>query len=140
MPCSDSSSSIALRLDTADKFVSFDFVKITCGREISSDASYPHYCLGRSLREIFSISFAQAVEDLNIGDEERQFILYLEWDALRSAIAQYLGIDDKGVDRDRCHISSIVHNEEGVAVTLVMLPPKKMPKIIPCRVSDDELR
>ena len=36
MPCSDSSSSIAIRLDHEEKFVSFDFAKITCGRPIGS--------------------------------------------------------------------------------------------------------
>lgn len=136
MPCSDSSSSIALRLDNHERFLSFEFAKITCGKEITSHTDYNNYCRGKALKEILRISYREAVENLKAEEEEEQFILYLEWDALRSAVAQYLGIHDKDIDNDRCRIASIEHDEEGVGIVQVILPPKEMPKILPCGLND----
>ncbi len=136
MPCSDSSSSIALKLDGEEKFVSFDFAKITCGREITAGTSYSKYCAGRTLEEIIAIPYTQAVIDLKLTQEEEQYVLYLEWDALRSAIAQYLGIDDPQIERERCLITSVEQNEKGIEIAEVILPPKSMPKILPCSLGD----
>lgn len=132
MSCSDSSSSIVMRLDNEENFISFDFAKITCGQEIASATGYENYCSGKSLQEIFAISYNQAQKDLNLQTEEQQFILYLEWDALRSTIAQYLGMEDIDVDMERSQIIAIEHSEEGVEVALVIFPPQEMPKIISC--------
>ena len=136
MPCSDSSSSIALKLDAAERFISFDFAKITCGREINTNDSYSHYCKGKTLDEVLDTSYLQVVSDLSLVDEEQKFILYLEWDALRSAIVQYLGIDHAEVDQTRCRITSIESTEQGTEVALVILPPKELPKIIACGLAD----
>ncbi|OGX41843.1 MAG: hypothetical protein A3G91_00235 [Omnitrophica WOR_2 bacterium RIFCSPLOWO2_12_FULL_50_9] len=136
MPCADSSSSIVLRLDGAERFVAFDFAKITCGKEISARTEYSSYCRGKGLKEILKIAYAQASADLGIDDDEKRFVLYLEWDALRSAIAHYLGIEDKDVDNDRCRISAISHDEDGSEVAMILLPPKGMPEILPCRLAD----
>ena len=136
MPCSDSSSSIAIRLDHEEKFISFDFAKITCGREIAAKTGYSTYCVGRTLTEILEIPYSQAALDLKAEDEETRFILYLEWDALRSAIAQYLGFEDTQIDADRCRISGINYDEKGMEIAMVILPPKELPKILPCSLGD----
>ena len=136
MPCSDSSSSIALKFDSDERFISFDFAKITCGREITAKTGYSTYCVGRELPEILQIPYAQAAADLKLQDEEGQFILYMEWDALRSAIAQYLGDEHTGYDKNRCMITSIEHTDEGIEVAMVILPPKELPKILPCSLGD----
>ncbi|HBR14043.1 MAG TPA: hypothetical protein DD723_00660 [Candidatus Omnitrophica bacterium] len=133
MPCTDSSSSIILQLDHEEKFVSFNFVKVTCGKEIETDARYGRYCAGKSLGDLLKISFQQAVDDLKIDNEEEQFILYLVWDALRSSLAQYGGFHDPEIDKDRCHIQSVEHNEEGVKITQIILPPQELPPLDPCR-------
>jgi hypothetical protein len=133
MPCSDSSSSIALKLDNDERFLSFEFTKVTCGKEITAHTDYNKYCRGKTLREILDIPYRQAVENLNAATQEEQFVLYLEWDALRSALAQYLGADNEGIDKDRCRIASIAHDDkEGVEIIQVILPPKDMPIILPC--------
>jgi len=137
MPCNDSSSSISLRLDDHERFISFELAKITCGREISAQTGYSQYCRGKSLNDILTFSFAEICSDLDAKSEEEQFILYMEWDALRSAIAQYLGVDHEDIDKDRCRITSIEHDEGGVEVAQVILPPKEMPTILPCSISDD---
>ena len=136
MPCSDSSSSIALKFDAEERFVSFDFAKITCGREITAKTGYSTYCVGRTLPEILAIPYAQAATELKLQDEEGQFILYMEWDVLRSALAEYLGSDDEFIDRGRCKVTSIDYLEREVEVALVVLPPKELPKILPCSLAE----
>ncbi len=136
MPCSDSSSSVAFKLDAQERFVSFDFAKITCGREIGKNVTYSQYCVGKTLEEILKTGYGQVVSDLNLVDEEEKFVLHLEWDALRSAIAQYLGILHDDLDTERCRITSVDSNEDGTEVALVILPPKELPKIIACGLAD----
>lgn len=143
MPCSDSSSSIAIRLDHEERFISFDFAKITCGRpigslrdEITAKTGYGTYCVGKTLQEIIALPYEQVARELKSVDEETQFILYLEWDALRSAIAQYLGLEDTQIDADRCRISGINYDEKGMEIAMVILPPKELPKILPCSPAD----
>ena len=138
MPCSDSSSSISIKISEDDRFISFDFAKITCGREITAKTGYSRYCVGRSLKEILAIPFAQAATELGLKEEEEQFILYLEWDALRSAIAQYLGMEDKDMDQDRCRITAIEYGQEEIEIAMVILPPASLPKIIPCGMVDEK--
>jgi hypothetical protein len=43
-----------------------------------------------------------------------------------------LGIEYQGVDAKRCQVSSIVHGDEFIDIALVILPPKELPKILPC--------
>ena len=134
MSCSDSSSSIALKLDHNEHFLSFEFVKVTCGKEITAHTDYNKYCYGKTLKEILNVSYQQAAQQLKATTEEEQFVLYLEWDALRSAIAQYLGIDNSSIDKDRCQIASIAHDDkEGIEIIQVILPPKDMPTVLPCK-------
>ena len=137
MPCSDSSSSITLRLDNNECFSSFEFAKITCGKEITAQTGYHAYCSGKTLKKILTISYQEAVTNLKIKEEGELFILYLEWDALRSSIAQYLGIDDDSIDKERCQITSITHGENGIEIAQVILPLKEMPKILPCKLAED---
>lgn len=137
MPCSDSSSGLNIRLDANERLVRFDFAKITCSREITGDTGYSKYVAGKSLDEVISLRYQDVVKALEIeGDDEKQFILHLEWDALRAGLAQYLGIDHPDVDKDRCQITSIEFDETGIEIAEVVLPPKEMPKILPCSLGD----
>ncbi len=136
MPCSDSSSSIAIRIDNDDRLVKFDFAKITCGRDIGGGTGYNEYCVGKTLQDILQIRYIDAVKDLRLNDEEKQFTLYLEWDTLRSAITQYLGLENVEIDKDRCKISSVVYDDDGVEIVEVVLPPKELPKILPCNLAN----
>jgi hypothetical protein len=136
MPCSDSSSSITLTIDHDEHFISFEFAKITCGREITAKTGYSTYCTGKTLNEIVALPYSRVVKDLKIDGEEDQFVLYLEWDALRSAIAQYLGYYADDIDQDRCRITSIEHLDKEIEIAQVILPPKELPKILPCGLGD----
>ncbi len=137
MPCSDSSSGLNIWLDANDRFLKFDFAKITCSSEIKGTTGYSRFCVGLTLPEILDHSFLSLVESLNLqADEEQQFILHLEWEALRSGIAQYLGVERDDIDRERCQITSIEHTGEGIEISEVVLPPKELPKILPCSLGD----
>lgn len=137
MPCNDSSSGLNIRLDLNERLVKFDFAKITCSREITGNTGYSEYCKGMALEEILDHEYQTVANDLKIvDDEEKQFILHLEWEALRAGIAQYLGIDHPSVDADRCRITSIEQTEEFIDIAQVILPPQEMPKILPCNLGD----
>ena len=137
MPCSDSSSGLNIRLDQNEKLIKFDFAKITCSREITGNTGYSKYCTGKSLDEIIDLRYPQIVEALGIeDDDEKKFILHLEWEALRAGVAQYLGIDHPDIDKNRCQITSVEWDESGVEIAQVVLPPKELPKILPCSLGD----
>ena len=137
MPCSDSSSGLNIRLDLEERLIKFDFAKITCSQEISSNTGYSKYCGGRTLSEILDHSYHFLIEELGLqNDEEKQFILHLEWEALRAGIVQYLGIEREDIDRDRCRITSVEYDEMGIEIAQVILPPRELPKILPCSLAD----
>ena len=139
MPCNDSSSGLNIKLDQDEKLIKFEFAKITCSSEIGGNTGYSDYCRGKTLEEILTHTFPELVTGLNLTeDEERQFVLYLEWDALRSGIVQYLGLDKEGVDKDRCQITSIEYGDEGIEIAEVILPPKELPKILPCSLGEQQ--
>jgi len=125
-----------IKLDPDEKFISFQYAKITCGSEISGGTGYSDFCRGKSLDEILKLSFDDVQETLNPKDDETQFILYLEWDVLCSAIAQYLGIQDESIDVERCKISSIDVTDQGIDIAEIVLPPAEMPKITACGVKN----
>ncbi len=136
MPCSDSSSGLNIRFDSQEKLLSFEFAKITCSSEISAETGLSAFCYQRSLPEILDLDFNMIVSVLGLNeDQEKQFIMYLELEALKSGIAQYLGIDHPSCDSDRCRITAIEHTEEFIEIALVILPPKELPKIVSCSKS-----
>jgi len=140
MPCSDSSSGLNIRFDTEERLISFEFAKITCSSEISAQTGLASFCKGKSLPEILELDFHMIVSILGLNeDQEKQFIMYLELDALKAGIGQYLGIDHPAIDIDRCRITSIEHNEDFTEIALVILPPKEMPKIVSCAKSTPDL-
>ena len=137
MPCSDSSSGLNIRLGLDERLVKFEFAKITCSSEIGGGKSLSQFCAGKTLEDVLELDFRMLVSALNLNaDEEAQFILYMELDALKSAVAQYLGVEHQGVDVERCKISSVEQGEEFIDIALVILPPKELPKILPCSLSD----
>ena len=136
MPCSDSSSSMVVHFDHDEKFIKFEYAKITCSSEIKGGTGLSDYLIGKNLNEILKIPYEKIIQDLQILEEEAQFVMYMELDALKSAIAEYLGSDDEFIDRGRCKITSVDYLENEVEVALVVLPPKDLPKILPCSLAE----
>ena len=132
MPCKDTASKVTVFLDVEDRLVDFDFSKIACSKEIGGGTGYIGYCKGKSTEEIMQIDFQEPLEFLNPETNEDQFFLYLEWDALRTSIAQYLG-DTSNIDQNRYQVASITSDEVGTTIVQVIRPPKEMPKVISCK-------
>ena len=137
MPCSDSSSGLNITLDSQEHLVKFNFAKITCSSEIAGNTGLSKFCAGKSIQEILDLDFYMLVSALEANtDEEKQFILYLELDALKAGLAQYLGVEHPSVDHERCRITSIEHTPDYIEIAEVILPPKEIPKILPCSLKD----
>ncbi len=131
MPCKDSSSRVTVKLDHADRLLDFDFSKITCSKEIGGGTGYREHCLGKTIEEISTFDFNSLISVFALEDPEDQFFLYLEWDALRTAIAQYLGHDAE-IDTERYQLASIAHAPDGVEICQVIRPVESLPKITSC--------
>ena len=131
MPCKDTTSEITLRLDKNDRLIDFAFAKITCSKTIGGGTGYLEYCIGRSAEEIIEFEFSELLEKFELSTTEDQFLFFLEWEAVGSALAHYLGRGDE-VDHERYQIASITYDET-IEIFQVVKPLKEMPKIIPCR-------
>ena len=132
MPCNDTASKITVWLDSDDRLTGCDFTKLTCNRTVGGETGYLEKCTGFPAEEILKIEFQEALDQLNLENTESQFLLYLEWDALRNSLAQYLG-KTEDINPDRHQIVSIGHDENGVTITQTSQPPESIPKIISCR-------
>lgn len=131
MPCKDTTSEITLRLDKNDRLIDFDFAKITCNKPIGGGTGFQEYCAGRLAEEILEFDFNDLLIQLDLQETEDQFLFFLEWEAVGSALAHYLGRSDE-VDNERYQIASITYDET-IEIFQVVKPLKEMPKIIPCR-------
>lgn len=131
MPCKDSSSRVTVKLDTDERLLEFDFSKITCNKEIGGGSGYMEYCSGKHMQEILADDFNDLARTLGLEDAEDQFFLYLEWDALRTAMFQYLG-SDEDIDRERYQLSSVTHEMNHIEICQVIRPNRNMPKIVSC--------
>jgi hypothetical protein len=112
--------------------VDFDFSKISCNKEIGGGTGYLEYCKGKSIDEIMRLEFQELLDFLAPESTEDQFFIYLEWDALRTSLAQYLG-EVADIDQEKYQISSITSDEKGTTIVQVICPPEKIPDIISCK-------
>jgi NifU-like protein involved in Fe-S cluster formation len=132
MPCKDTTSRVTVLLDQEDCLVDFDFSKISCNKEIGGGTGYLEYCKGKSIDEIMRLEFQALLDFLAPASTEDQFFIYLEWDALRTSLAQYLG-EVADIDQEKYQISSITSDEKGTTIVQVICPPEKIPDIISCK-------
>ena len=137
MPCKDTTSKITVLLDKDDFLIDFDFSKITCSKQIGGGTGYLDYCKGKSIDEIIQLNFDETLQSLHPKTTEEQFFLYMEWDALRTSIAQFIGHNIM-IDHKRYQIISIGSTEHGTTITQVMRPPETMPKIISCKKRESQ--
>ena len=134
MPCNDTTSRIVVHLDLQDRLIDFEYTKITCDKAIVSNAGYQDYCVGKSIEEILAIDFSQLLGELKPASKDEEFLLFLEWDALRAALLQYIG-GDEHLDREKYQIAAISYDADRIEIRQVILPPKDMPEIIPCHLA-----
>jgi hypothetical protein len=120
-----------VQLDFSERLLSFDFSKITCSKEVGGGTGYLEHCLGKPAQEILRHDFNDLVQILGLKNTEDQFFLYLEWDALRTALFQYLGSDAE-VDRERYQLSSITHELNHIEICQVIRADQNIPKLVSC--------
>ena len=137
MPCKDSTSNMVIKLDNHDHFVFFEFNKMTCGSPVEGKTGFQEYCRGKNAFEILNFNFPELVSALKLEEEEQQFILYLEWDALRSSLSTFFGVQKDNIDSARCVITSVKHDEDGITISEIILPPQDLPGLVPCHMKVD---
>ncbi len=133
MPCKDTTALMTVRVDHSDFLINYDYAKISCAKAIGNGQSFQQYCEGKPIQQILEWEFFQILQDLQLPEEdsENQFLVYLEWSALRSALIQYLGREDD-VDTEHFEVASVEYDEQEVQIIQVIRPNTDMPKIQSC--------
>ena len=133
MPCKDTTALMTVRVGHNDVLIGYDYAKISCDKAIGNGQSFHQHCEGKPIRQILEWEFANILQDLQLPEEdtENQFLFYLEWSALRSALIQYLG-GDEDVDTEHFEMASVEYSEQEVQITQVIRPNTDMPKIQSC--------
>ncbi|MDH3257478.1 MAG: hypothetical protein OEM27_07655 [Nitrospinota bacterium] len=133
MPCKDTTALMTVRVDHNDLLIGYDYAKISCDKAIGSGLSFHQYCEGQPIQQILDWEFSKILQDLQLPEEdtENQFLVYLEWSALRSALIQYLG-GNEDVDTGHFEVASVEYNDQEVQIVQVIRPNTDMPKIQSC--------
>jgi hypothetical protein len=132
MPCKDTTSKISILLDGNDHLLNFEFSKMTCQKEVGGGTGFRNYCLGKSVGHLSELEFQDIYDYLKLNDTESQFLLFIEWSALGSALDQYQGKLHPN-DQEQYQIATIAYESDQVEINQMVLAPSEMPKIIPCR-------
>ena len=121
MACDNTTSCITVRVDLDDLLMDYDYSKITCGKEINATSKLLEYFQKRSITDITTSTLEQVVQELQPLTSDDQFLLFLEWDALRNAVLQYMGKELQGYS-DRYQLASIIYEENYVEIQQNILP------------------
>jgi len=130
MKCKYNTFYIKVLIDNDNRLIEYDSSMISCGLNKEFYLQFREYCKGKTIEEVLHMNYSQALLDLRIKSEEMQYMFYLQISALKSAIAQYLGSENEEFDKDRCQIDAIKHNENGIEINGILLPPKALPEIV----------
>ena len=133
MPCKDTTALMTVRVDHSDCLIGYDYAKLSCDKAIGNGQSFHQYCEGKPIQIILEWEFSKILEDLHLPEEdsENQFLVYLEWSALRSALIQYLGREDD-VDTEHFEVASVEYTDQQVEITQVIHPNSDLPKLQSC--------
>ena len=133
MPCKDTTALMTVQLDHRDYLLGYDYAKLSCDKPIGNGQSFQQYCKGKPIQEILDWEFSSILQDLRLPEEdtENQFLVYLEWSALRSALIQYSGREED-VDTGHFEVASVEYTDHEVRIIQVIRPSTDMPKIQSC--------
>lgn len=115
MACNDTTSCIIVRIDLNDCLLEYDYRKITCGQTVNRNGQLQAIFAGKPISEIVNSTLADVAKKLKLMSTDDQFLLFLEWDALRNAIFQYMGKELQGYS-DRYQLVRISYEEDHVEV------------------------
>lgn len=133
MPCDDTTSLMTVRVDHNDYLIDYDYIKMSCNKEIGNGQNFQKYCEGKLIQRILKWEFFQIIRDMKLENEdtEIQFLVYLEWSALRSALIQYLGEEDD-VDTEHFEVASVQYDDKKVQINQIIRPFTNQPKLQSC--------
>ena len=121
MACDNTTSRIIVRVDLDDCLLDYDYSKITCGKEINANSKLLAYFQKKPITEITNSTLELVLKELKPFTKDDQFLLFLEWDALRNAVFQYMGQELQGYS-DRYQLASITFEENHVEIQQNILP------------------
>ncbi len=133
MPCEDTTSLMTVRVDHNDYLIDYDYIKMSCKKDVRNGQSFQMYCEGKLIQQILQWEFFQIIQDMKLEkeDSEIQFLVYLEWSALRSALIQYLG-EDLDVDTEHFEVASVQYDDQKVQINQIIRPFTDKPRIQSC--------
>jgi len=133
MPCNDTTSLMTVRVDHNDYLIDYDYIKLSCSKEVGNGQTFHKVCEGETIQNILRWEFYQIIRKMKLEDEdtESQFLVYLEWSALRSALIQYLGEEDD-VDTEHFEVASVQYDDQKVQIMQIIRPFTDQPKIQSC--------
>ncbi len=131
MPCEDSSAEIIVTLDSKECLASYQYEKITCGKNIGIGDLYQNFVHGKPVDYLSALTFEQVLKECTVANKDEEFLLYMEWKALREAIRGYIGENIEN-DSARYKIAEVIAGEGEVVIKMIIYPPGDLPKVIPC--------
>ncbi len=131
MPCEDSSAEIIVTLDSKECLASYQYEKMTCGKNVGIGALYRNFAYGKSVDCLSNLNFEQVLKECAVANKDEEFLLYLEWKALREAIRGYIG-ESRESDSTRYKIAEIIAEEGSVVIKMIICPLGDLPGVIPC--------
>lgn len=131
MPCEDSAAEITITIDKNEKILSYEYEKMTCGKNVGMGQVYHNFCTGKIIDHFAEVSFEKAKKACPVEDKEEEFLLYLEWKAVREALREYLG-KERGADSERYKMAEIIAEKDCTILKMIIQAPAAMPEIIPC--------
>ena len=131
MPCDETSAEIVLMVDNNERLSDYKYEKINCGKEVGIGDKYRNYSLSKVIDELAEIDFKTAMEACPTSGKEEEFLLFMEWKAVREALRAYLGKEGE-TDIARYKIAEIIRGEDSVTIRMIIFSPEGMPEIVPC--------
>lgn len=131
MPCDNSTAEILITIDKNERLRSYQYEKISCQKSIGTGDCYRNFCLGKIIDDLSEVTFDEAKKSCLIKNREDEFLLYLEWKAVREALREYLG-KEKDASSDRYKMAEIIAERDYTLLKMIIEPPAELPEIVPC--------
>lgn len=135
MPCEDTASSISIIINSRDELAGYNYEKITCSKPVGGAKNYLRFAAGKKIEELAVVEFEAVLDALKPEDREDEFLIYLEWRAIREGLRQYMGLPGD-YDSESARIAEIINGPDETRIELIIFPPENMPAPLPCHEQD----
>lgn len=131
MPCPDQASLLKLKISDDEKILDYTYAKYTCGKPVGLGSGLKKLLAGNPARDVLSLTPLEAVRRLGLESEEDRFLLVVELEAVRAAVAHFYGVE-AGVT-PRYTINGIRQEDGYFEILQDAAPVPSAPKIpLPC--------